>query len=256
MRTSGIVIAVILVLALVGLIIFNPFDCNGDSQAKRELESLKKELAEKELFAQAKARTDSLAADSIRQAQLLDSLAYYKEIAKGCMPKPKKEEVQVKIVYRDRLVVEQKKESYVSPYVPNVPNVPKETPIYPTAPRSNVREVQEVIDFCIMYDLEEGWHAPHLWKNAGWNDYSTGEVVANPKNDGYNFRIHSSQRTSGFVGRWGQTTDGTYFLSAQEVDSKSPCNKCKVYLKCSENVWTPELMSLSSDGLYYYLLPR
>lgn len=228
-RTSGIVIAVVVVLALAWLIIANPLNC-GDSQAKKDLETLKTE-----------------------QAQLTDSLEYYKEIAQGCMPKPKKPKKDVQIVYRDRDCppVEQKKDESSGSK-----NSVTEKPIYPPAPRNNVREVQEVIDFCLMYDLEEGWHAPHLWKNAGWSDYATGEVVANPKNDGYNFRIHSSQRTNGFVGRWGQTTDGTYFISAKEVDSKSPCNGCKIYLKCSENVWTPELMSLSSDGLYYYLLPR
>lgn len=254
MNRTGWIIGIVAVVAIMALIIyFKPFGSNVDPDLLKKYEAYqeKERVADSVAAAKAKFTEDSLA-NAEYQAGLIQAIV--DSIKSQCCPDKK----QTNIRQRSTSYippVEKKQETDLPKKDVTKEVTRQETKTYPEIV-SNVNvvsDVKEFYDFVGLYSGDLGWHFPQLWMDAGWSDFSTGEVVPNPQRNGHNFRIKGEDLTDGFTRREGRTKDGTYYISASLVENNSPCGSCEIFLRCSENSWTPQKMS-KKDG-YYYLKP-
>ena len=138
-----------------------------------------------------------------------------------------------------------------APQKPDTPPIKQEEKLNSEKPdtdgskKMNTRA--EDILFCVNIEQNEAWYLPHLAIIEG---EKFGKKVAPNNHSGYNFVISPSEVTDDYVGDFGVTTSGEYYISATFVDRHNPSDENPtLYVKSSKDGWTLRIMTLK-QGYY------
>jgi len=129
---------------------------------------------------------------------------------------------------------------------------PAETKIY-VAPQGGLDQIfyesgSKIILFCIRLGGSQDRHVPHL---AMLNGEKFGDSRTNNQS-GFNWEIAPEELTDGFVGEYGLTKDGTFYVKRSLVDRYMvSSDNGLVEIKTTATGWNPTQMKISG-GYYFY----